>query len=72
MATNVSSIVFGLCTIQLLRPSYSVIFESILFILTLLALLDQEAGHSFSKLTRILYLDGEFVYVAYYLQLTMY
>ncbi|GJE92490.1 hypothetical protein PsYK624_086440 [Phanerochaete sordida] len=36
----------------------TVIFESILFMLTILALLNQEDCRSFSKLTRILYLDG--------------
>lgn len=42
----------------------TVIFESILFILTLLALLSQEDCRSFSKLTRILYLDGMIYFMA--------
>ncbi|EKM53282.1 uncharacterized protein PHACADRAFT_259529, partial [Phanerochaete carnosa HHB-10118-sp] len=42
----------------------TIIFETILFILTLLALLKQEDSRSFGKLTRILFRDGMVYFVA--------
>ncbi len=47
------------CHVEMTDCPFRVIFESLLFLLTLVALLSLDSGQSFSDLTVILYRDGE-------------
>lgn len=46
------------CLYSCLNLRYSVVFETILFALTVMAMLSHDRCHSFSTLTLILYRDG--------------